>query len=107
MVTHKQMQANLLPEQPDQILVQHQMKNFFLVRVCNASNFTTQQEIEWKSTNPNYSVTEPLGMYFLLTIEQLELEDTNPTDQFLYNICAHALTAAGDFWHDHITSSLN
>lgn len=108
MVTKETLTVGILPQFPNTIFLEHDKNNYFIVNVTDASNFTQQEEIEWKQKNPNYSTTDPQDGYYLLTIEEIQLEEQFYNDDLiLIQVCTHVLVTAGDFWHDHITSKLN
>lgn len=97
----------LNPEFPMKILINHGPTDKFLIEVTDASRFTYEEELAWKTKNPNYASTSPQDAYYLLRLEEIYLANPDIPDEELAQLVNNILLQAGDFWYDHITMSNN
>ena len=77
------------------------------VTILNASEMPEHELLAWKrEKRNNYSVTEPMGRYYLLTISALKYKTAIPPDEALQLYKTMLMTAA-NAWHDHVIAKNN
>jgi hypothetical protein len=101
------MKITLDPDSPENIIVLFNERNIFSVKVTDCTNFSHDEEIKHKNELHYFLSVDVYDNYFLLSIEDLMLEEKYHEDTKLARICRVALIKAGLFWHDHVTSNLN
>jgi hypothetical protein len=94
------------PEWPGFIFL-HNKPEYAVVKVTDASNFTHDEEIKFKQKHTKYSVTQPAGKYFLLTIEEINFEKIPDNNADAISFYTEILGKAGVFWHDYYLISQN
>jgi len=99
--------TKIIEQHPNIVLVYLDDKNYAALEVTDASDMSEQDILQWKRDNPNYSVTEPCGKYFLLRIVECILENPPDTDRELAKMTLQYLKTGGEFWHDHYITSGN
>lgn len=100
------MQARILKNPVSPSIMVANDKSTAVFSVLNATNMPETELLEWKRNNPSYSVTEPFGTYFLVSLSALKFKIEIPLDEAQKLVTSMMLFAA-DSWYDHYVTCNN